>query len=132
VKPFVLPTAADAATEPFFAATREGFFPLHRCVVCQALSGPNELSCHVCTSPDFEVVPAAGTGTVVSFTVQHSKPAADGSTHRLTAGIIELTEGPWWWTQVVAPPEEITVGLAVRLEMVTPDGGEPVPVAYPA
>lgn len=131
-EPFVLPVVADDGTAEFFGATAEGTFPLHRCGDCGAVSGPNERSCHACASTSYEVVPAAGTGTVVSFTVQHSKPAADGSTHRLTAAIVELDEGPWWWTQLVAPPEDATVGLRVRLEMVRPEGGEAVPVAYPA
>lgn len=130
-QPFVLPVQADADTEAFFAATRDGWFPLHRCRCCAAISGPIELSCHECRSPSYDVIPAAGTGTLVSFTVQHSKPAADGTTHRLTAGIVELDEGPWWWTQVVAPPEDVAAGMRLRLDMARPDGGEAVPVAYP-
>lgn len=130
--PFVLPVQADDATAAFFTATADGTFPLHRCLVCGAASGPNEFSCHACGSSSYEEFPAAGTGAVVSYTVQHSKPAADGSTHRLTAGIVALDEGPWWWTQVLAPPEDVSVGMRVRLEMVRPDGGESVPVAVPA
>lgn len=129
--PFVLPVAADDATATFFAATADGTFPLHRCLDCGAVSGPNESCCHVCRSPSYEVFPAAGTGAVVSYTVQHSKPGPDGTTHQLTAAIIGLDEGPWWWTQLVAPPAEVAVGMQVRLEMVRPDGGEAVPVARP-
>jgi hypothetical protein len=132
MKPFVLPVESDEATASFFGSTAEGAFPLHRCSDCDAVSGPNELSCHACRSASYESFPAAGTGAVISYTVQHSKPAADGTTHRLTAAIIELDEGPWWWTQLVAPPEEVGVGMRVRLEMVRPDGGEAVPVAVPA
>ncbi len=130
--PFVLPVQADEATAAFFAATADGTFPLHRCLDCGAVSGPNESACHACRSTAYEQVAAAGTGEVVSYTVQHSKPGPDGSTHRLTVGIIGLDEGPWWWTQVVAPPEEVTVGMRVRLEMVRGEGGEAVPVAMPA
>lgn len=132
MKPFVLPVVADDATAAFFAATADGTFPLHRCSDCGAVSGPNELACHACGSSSYEAFPSAGTGLVVSYTVQHSKPAPDGTTHRLTAAIIELDEGPWWWTQLVSPPEEVAVGMRVRLEMVRPEGGEAVPVAVPA
>ncbi|HEX7354351.1 MAG TPA: OB-fold domain-containing protein [Mycobacteriales bacterium] len=132
MKPFVLPVTADDATTAFFAATADGTFPLHRCLDCGAVSGPNERVCPVCRSGSYEQIAAAGTGEVVSFTVQHSKPGPDGTTHRLTVAIIGLDEGPWWWTQLVAPPEEVHVGMRVRLEMVRPEGGESVPVALPA
>ncbi|MGH3745016.1 MAG: Zn-ribbon domain-containing OB-fold protein [Mycobacteriales bacterium] len=132
MKPFVLPVEADEATASFFAATAEGALPLHRCLDCGAVSGPNELACHACRSTSYEQLLSAGTGEVVSFTVQHSKPGPDGSTHRLTAAIIALDEGPWWWTQLVVAPEDVSIGMRVRLEMVRPEGGEAVPVAVPA
>lgn len=131
MKPFVLPVEADDATASFFAATADGTFPLHRCLDCGAASGPNERACYVCGSTSYEQFSAVGTGVVVSYTVQHSKPGPDGSTHRLTAAIIGLDEGPWWWTQLVAPPEEVSVGMRIRLDMVRPEGSEAVPVAVP-
>lgn len=132
-RPFVLPTHADASTEAFFAATDAGFLPLHRCRDCGRVNGPNENACSRCRSAALEQVPAAGTGRVVSHTVQHSKPAPDGTTHRLVAVIVELDEGPWWWTQLAGvDPDAVRTGDRVRLEIVTPDGGRAVPIARPA
>lgn len=131
-EPFVLPVAADDATEQLFAATDAGFLPLHRCRACGRVNGPNQNACSRCLSADLEQVPAGGGGRVVSYTVQHSKPAADGSTHRLVAVIVELDEGPWWWTQLAGvDPDEVRVGDRVRLELVTPEGGRAVPIARP-
>jgi uncharacterized OB-fold protein len=131
-QPFVLPVSADENTEAFFAATGAGFLPLHQCRACGTVNGPNELSCSRCLSTDLEQVPAAGGGRVVSFTVQHSKPAADGSTHRLVAVIVELDEGPWWWTQLAGvDPAAVRVGDRVHLEIVTPEGGRAVPIVRP-
>ncbi len=131
-EPFVLPVQADEATQAFFAATDAGFLPLHRCRSCGRVSGPNELSCSRCRGTDLEQVPAAGGGRVVSYTVQHSKPAPDGSTHRLVAVIVELDEGPWWWTQLAGvDPDAVRIGDRVHLEMVRPEGGRTVPIARP-
>ena len=132
-EPFVLPMDVDPETAAFFAATDAGTFPLWRCAACGTVNGPNERSCRQCRGIEGEPVAAAGGGHVVSYVVQHSKPDAAGWTYRLVVAIVELDEGPWWWTQLAGvEPDEVRVGDRVRLEMVTPEGGHAVPVARPA
>jgi uncharacterized OB-fold protein len=67
----------------------------------------------------------SGGGTVVSHAVAHRR---DGSTRPLV--IVELDEGPWWWSCVVgAQPHEVTTGARVRLDYERADGdSEAVPV----
>ncbi len=132
-EPFVLPMAGDPETEAFFAATDAGIFPLWRCQECSTVNGPNERSCRRCRGIEGEQVAAEGVGHVVSYVVQHSKPDSAGTTYRLVVAIVELDEGPWWWTQLAGvEPDEVRVGDRVLLEMVTPEGGRAIPVARPA
>ncbi|MFC5949161.1 hypothetical protein ACFQH9_12850 [Pseudonocardia lutea] len=67
----------------------------------------------------------SGGGTVVSHAVAHRR---DGSTRPLV--IVELDEGPWWWSCVVgAQPHEVTTAARVRLDYERADGdSEAVPV----
>jgi len=53
----------------------------------------------VALNPDrYEYVPAKGTGKIVSWAIVHGK-GADGAVARSAVGIVELDEGPWWWTE---------------------------------
>jgi uncharacterized OB-fold protein len=132
-EPFVLPMGDDPETAAFFAATDAGTFPLWRCTACGTVNGPNERSCRQCRGIAGVEVAAAGGGRVVSYVIQHAKPDSAGNTHRLVVAIVELDEGPWWWTQLAGvEPAEVRVGDRVRLEMVRPEGGHAIPVARPA
>ena len=72
-------------------------------------------------------VPAAGTGTIVSWAVVHQREA-DGSTSRLPVAIVELDEGPWWWTSVTdADPDEDLLGRRVQVAFETPRDSETIP-----
>lgn len=77
----------------------------------------------------------AGFGTVVSWTVVHGKNA-EGLPGRVTLGIVELDEGPWWWCQLAGVnPDADLMGLRVSAEFV-PSGPNPehetIPVFVPS
>jgi uncharacterized OB-fold protein len=103
----------DAATAEFFDGTARGEFLLVRDTRTGAVREPQ-----FDTSADpgrYVRVPAAGTGTVVSWAVVHRREA-DGSTARTTVGIVELDEGPWWWTSITGvDPDDDLLGRRVRV-----------------
>lgn len=115
----------DEATAEFFDGTARGEFLLVKDTQTGEVLAPQFDSA---VDPERYVrVPAAGTGTVVSWVVVHER-AADGSVSRRTVGIIELDEGPWWWTSVTgADPGEDLFGRRVRVAFEQAGDGETIP-----
>jgi uncharacterized OB-fold protein len=114
-----------AASAAFFAGTAASEFRLRHCTGCGGSSAPQADQCEHCGSTALNWQAA-----VVSWTVTHSNPAEDGSTHTAVLAIAQLAEGPWWWSQIIdADPAAITVGtrLTIGFERAGPDF-EAVPV----
>jgi len=87
----------DAATASFFDGTAHGEFLLLRDTRTGQLLDPRTETSH--DPGRYEHVPASGRGTVASWSAPHSR-AADGSSLRVLVGIVQLAEGPWFWTQL--------------------------------
>jgi hypothetical protein len=80
---------------PFFEATARGRLALPRCANGHWL-GPDTPRCPECGSTDLRWCDTAGQGWLVSWTVIHGRPTADGSSRPVaTVAIAELDEGPW-------------------------------------
>lgn len=85
----------DDSTAAFLDGTKRGQFLLVKDTRTGEMLSPQF---DVTNEPDRYIrVPAAGTGRIVSWAVVHRR-RADGSSGRLPVGIVELDEGPWWWT----------------------------------
>jgi uncharacterized protein len=115
----------DAATAEFFDGTSRGEFLL----VKDTRTG-EVLEPQFDTTADpgrYVRMPAAGTGTIVSWAVVHQREA-DGSDSRSPVGIVELDEGPWWWTSIAgADPAENLLGRRVRVAFEKVGDGETIP-----
>lgn len=106
------PVRRDPATADFLDGTARGEFLLVRDGHTGAVHEPQF---DTTADPERYVrVPAAGTATIVSWSVVHQR-GADG-TVRQPVGIVELDEGPWWWTAIdgVSPDDDL-VGRRVRV-----------------
>jgi uncharacterized OB-fold protein len=106
----LMPVRRDLQTAFFFDGAARGEFILLRDVVTGDLLDPR-----TDTSWDrerFEPVPASGRATVVSWAVPHIRmPSGDV---RTVVGIVELDEGPWWWTEIRgADPDTDLLGARV-------------------
>jgi uncharacterized OB-fold protein len=101
--------ARDDATAAFLDATKRGEFLIVRDTRTGELLSPQF---DVTIEPGrYEYVPAAGTGTVVSWAVVHQRGAG-----RLPVGIVELDEGPWWWASFPeADPDADLYGVRVKV-----------------
>jgi uncharacterized OB-fold protein len=121
---------ADASSEWFFTGTRRREFLLPRCERCGHLSEPLAQQCASCAGTDLSGVAASGHASLVSWAVVHSKPDAAGSTDTTVICIVELAEGPWWWSQLVGvAPDQLAVGLPLLVHYESAgEGYEWVPV----
>ena len=115
----------DEATAAFFDGTARGEFLLVTDIRTGEVLAPQF---DTAADPERYVrVPAAGTGTVVSWSVVHQREA-DGSASRITVGIVELDEGPWWWTSITGvDPGDDLLGRRVQVAFEKAGDGEAIP-----
>ncbi len=117
----LVPVARDHASAEFFDGTRIGELRLPR-----RRDTGEYLSPHTPIAPgdDVEQVAACGTGRVVTWSAVHHK-LPDGGAFRLVVGIVELDEGPWWWTRLAeVDPDADLSDLRVQVAF-EPSGPEP-------
>ncbi|HEY2552502.1 MAG TPA: OB-fold domain-containing protein [Streptosporangiaceae bacterium] len=115
----------DPATAEFFAGTSRGELLLRRCGGCAAVSRPQARSCPRCQSADLSWVAAAGTGTIVSWSVVHARPSGGTEPPPAVVAIVGLSEGPWLHALLaVADPAVLTGGEPVTVSFERPAGSE--------
>jgi uncharacterized OB-fold protein len=128
------PPPADAASEPFWDATRDRRLVLPWCTACErALWYPREM-CPTCLASAIEWRPAAGTGTVHAVAVHHKPgPGRDAGDGPYAVALIELPEGVRMMSNVEGcPAESVTVGMAVRVTWRPLSDGRHLPQFQPA
>jgi len=104
------PIHRDAATAAFLDGTAEEKFLIVRDTATGEFHSPQF---DLTTDPDrYRLVAAEGTGLIVSWSVVHQK-SATGPT-RTVVGIVQLDEGPWWWSEIAgADPDADLAGARV-------------------
>jgi uncharacterized protein len=126
----VRPIARDSLSAPFFDATAAGELLVHRCTSCGHYNEGSYELCTACRGNEFTWERSDGTGTLVSWTVMHGRPAEDGTVPKTVSALVELPEGPWIWAQIVdlADPASLTPGTKLAVDFERPEGSEAVPV----
>jgi uncharacterized OB-fold protein len=130
----LLEPPVSEVSAPFWEATREQRFVLPwstvtgRPVWCPREADPAD------PSAPFEWREASGEGTVYAFSVHHRPgPGRDGAEGPYVVAIIELAEGARMMSNVVGcPPEEVAVGMPVRLVWHPLSAGRHLPQFTPA
>jgi hypothetical protein len=115
----------DPSTKPFWDAAREGRLLLGYCRdTGRHFFPPRPVSPFTLTA-NTETRAASGSGTLYSFTVMRvAQP--------YVPAFVELAEGPRIFTNIVdAEPDDIRIGMALRLEWKASEGGAPVPMFAP-
>lgn len=114
---FDLPTP-DSETEPFWDALREGTFLLRHCDACGRDHYYPRPFCPSCWSDEVSWRPAAGTGTVYTYSVVHSNDLPPFKERvPYVAAIVELDEGPRVMTNIEGvAPEAVEIGMRVAVE----------------
>jgi uncharacterized OB-fold protein len=127
------PVARNRATADFFDAAAREEFLLMRGGTCGHWNRPQALACAECGATDLEGRPASGRARLESWAVVHPRPreGVDPQPPTIPA-IVELEEGPWWWTQIVdADPARLAAGQPLQVRFERPDGSEAIPVFTP-
>lgn len=111
----------DGRTDPFFDGTAAGRLVIKRCEPCDRWYSPDQADCPGCGSADLAWAPAAGTATLVTWTVTHSRSGGEPA----CLALVELTEGPWLHARLDGiDTEALREGLPLRAAFVHPDEGE--------
>ncbi|MFC7449190.1 Zn-ribbon domain-containing OB-fold protein [Rhodococcus daqingensis] len=99
-----------------------------RCERCSTILAPEATACTSCGLDELERVQAAGTGTIVSWTVVGCSSAdLPLALVPCTLAIVELDEGPWIYTWIEGELPDHS-DRSVRVEYRTAESGERFPV----
>lgn len=121
------------ATAAFFDGTARGELLIKRCSRGH-FSRPQAEHCPQCGSTELEDTPASGSAKLVSWAVVHGRPReGQPPPEPVVPAIVELQEGPWWWSQLVGvDPAALGEGQPLRVDFERPEGSEAIPVFRPA
>ncbi len=126
--------SVDWETRAFWEGCGRGELLLQRCPDCGAIQHRPRAVCAGCLSDGIETFRASGRGTVYTFTVtrQNQLPPFRGACPYVLA-YVELEEGPRLLTNIVGcEPEEVRIGMPVRVEFVESEKQRAVPRFRPA
>lgn len=130
----ILP-AIDDLSRPFWDGCRYRTLTVQRCASCRKLRYPISPVCPHCLGREWRWEPLSGSGTVYTFVVfRHAYNDAWSDRVPYTVAIVELEEGVMMIGNITGiAPEEVTVGMPVRVEFewVTPEVAIPVFVPAP-
>lgn len=115
----------------WFDACREHRLLIQRCTSCEVLRHPPGPCCPECGSFDWDTVQASGHATVYSYVVAHH-PKHPAFEYPLIVAVVELAEGTRLITNLVGvAPEQVEIGMPVRLEWLDADEELTLPVFRP-
>jgi hypothetical protein len=124
----------DTLSAGYFDGAAQDTLVVRRCCACLAFLAPHLMRCTACESPQVEWAPVAGEASLVSWSVAHQRPAADGTPVAPTVlGLVELDEGPWLHVQLGdVDPDGLAAGNRFRVAFHHPEEGESLPYFRPA
>ncbi|GAB1508887.1 bifunctional MaoC family dehydratase N-terminal/OB-fold nucleic acid binding domain-containing protein [Actinophytocola sp. KF-1] len=110
----VIRPVVNRDTAYFWEGTAAGELRIQQCGGCGELRHPPGPMCPSCNETKPEYVVASGLGEVYSFVVHHHPPVP-GHTLPFVVALVELEEGVRFMAELAAPPEEVHIGLPVRI-----------------
>ncbi|MFV2174213.1 Zn-ribbon domain-containing OB-fold protein [Actinomadura sp. LOL_016] len=116
----------DGRTDPFFDGAAAGRLVIKYCAVCDRWLAPDAGDCPDCGTEHLGWANASGEASLVTWTVTHGRPAADGSVPPpAILALVELAEGPWLHARLHGVDRSaLHEGLPLRAAFVRPDEGE--------
>ena len=117
---------ANAETEAFWAAARDGRFTTRACTACGKVHWYPRAVCPFCASEKTEWRPASGKGTIYSYSVMRRVPEP------YAIAYVTLDEGPTMLTNIVeCDLDALKIGQRVVVVFHPTEGGPPVPMFRP-
>ncbi|MBE1535379.1 Zn-ribbon domain-containing OB-fold protein [Actinomadura algeriensis] len=117
----------DGRTDPFFDGAAADRLVIKHCASCDHRLTPDAGDCPDCGTTELAWADASGAASLVTWTVTHGRPAADGTVPPPAfLALVELAEGPWLHARLDGVERaELREGLPLRAVFAHPDEGEP-------
>ncbi len=113
-------------TKPFWDAAAAGRLMIGKCNACGQVHFYPRALCPFCLSDKTALMPAAGTGTIYSYSVMRRAPIP------YAIAYVTLEEGVSMMTNMVdCDLDRIRIGQKVKLVWKPSEGGPPVPMFTP-
>lgn len=129
--PPVIRPVISRDTAFFWEGTARGELRIQQCGGCGELRHPPGPMCPHCNETKPRHIVASGLGEVYSYVVHHHPPVP-GHTLPFVVALVELEEGVRLLAELVdVPPEEVRVGLPVRIGFTKIDDELTMPVWRP-
>ncbi|MEQ8800918.1 Zn-ribbon domain-containing OB-fold protein [Haliea sp.] len=123
----IQPTPGTLA-ESFIAGCRVGELRLQCCDSCGTYQFYPRIICADCHGRDLSWVAASGRGQISSFTVVR-RPISAAYEAPYVVALVALEEGPTMMSHIVAcTPEDVAVGLSVRVDFAAWSDSTSLPV----
>ena len=118
-------------TQFFWDGVKAHRLLIQRCRGCGTLRHPPRPMCPHCHSLEWDSIEASGRGTVYSFVIPHHPPLPWFPEPYVVA-LVELEEGTRLVTNVVGvAPENVSIGMPVRVHFEAFDDGLVLPLFTP-
>jgi uncharacterized protein len=112
-----LPRPSEVS-QPFWDACRERRLVIQRCESCSGYVFIPQAFCPHCLGRSLNWVQAAGTGSIVTYTVVW-RPQTPAFETPYVIAVVRLDEGVDMLTNLIdAPPEQVCIGARVRVRFV--------------
>jgi uncharacterized protein len=129
--PPVIRPVISRDTAFFWEGTARGELRIQQCGGCGELRHPPGPMCPHCNETKPRHIVASGLGEVYSYVVHHHPPVP-GHTLPFVVALVELEEGVRLLAELVdVPPEDVRVGLPVRIDFTRIDDELTMPVWRP-
>jgi uncharacterized OB-fold protein len=118
-------------TQFFWDGVKAHRLLIQRCGGCGTLRHPPRPMCPHCHSLEWDSIEASGRGNVFSFVIPHHPPLPWFPEPYVVA-LVELEEGTRLVTNLVGvAPEDVSIGMPVRVRFEAFDGGLVLPLFAP-
>ena len=124
----------DWESRAYWEGAGRGELVLQRCRACQVVQHRPRGFCVSCLSDDIEHFVASGRGEVYTYSIvrQNQMPQFRNALPYVVA-YVQLEEGPQLLTNIVdCDPDTVSIGMSVRVDFVSTEGGLGVPRFVPA
>jgi uncharacterized OB-fold protein len=124
----------DWESRAYWEGAGRGELVLQRCRACQIVQHRPRGFCVSCLSDDIEHFVASGRGEVYTYSiVRQNQTRRFRDALPYVVAYVQLEEGPQLLTNIVScDPESVSIGMPVRADFVSTEGGLGVPRFVPA
>jgi hypothetical protein len=111
-------------TDGFWDGIAAGRLMLKSCNSCEAVLHPRRIVCRSCLNTELSWIESSGRGTLYSFSTIFRPPHEEWASRvPYNLGLVQLTEGPHLFSEILCDPAELRIGLELELTIVEDSRG---------